>query len=191
MDFVGEKQKSASAEPAVFDRWSRFLDYLMGLRESGDRGALASLRRGLGYAPGEAVEMYPYVMPYLPADVQDWEIDAAFLIAALFAYHPDPGGVGNMGDHFRQARDPQGDDTALERRFSVLLAAHPDDLPFHLRQAVSFLKSRQRAVPVNWPQLLRDVLAWGHPDRYVQRQWARAFWGYRAAPSSEDQSQQA
>jgi CRISPR system Cascade subunit CasB len=80
-----------------------------------------------------------------------------------------------MGRHFAKARDREGDDTAIERRFTALLAAHPDDLDGYLRQAVSFLRSKE--VPVDWHQLLTDVMAWGHPDRYVQQQWARAFWG--------------
>ena len=96
-------------------------------------------------------------------------------MAALFAYHPDPGGSGNLGQAFRRTLDPNGDNTAIERRFTALLTAHPDDLPFYLRQAISFLQSKE--VPVDWHQLFADVLAWGHPDRYVQKQWARSFWG--------------
>lgn len=150
-----------------------FITYLEGLRD--DRGALAALRRGLGHPPGTAASMYRYVVPRLPDDASPWREDAYYLVAALFAYHPMEGGKGNLGKHFADARDPQGDDTAIERRFTVLLAAHSDDLPFYLRQAISFLKSKD--VPVNWHRLLSDVLAWGHPDRYVQQQWARAFWG--------------
>ena len=80
-----------------------------------------------------------------------------------------------MGAHFAHTRSPDSDNTAIERRFVALLAAHPDDLDFYLRQAVSFLRSKE--VPVNWQQLLSDVLAWSHPERYVQKAWARAFWG--------------
>jgi CRISPR system Cascade subunit CasB len=90
-----------------------------------------------------------------------------------------------MGAHFARARDPQSDNTAIERRFTVLLAAHPDDLNFYLRQAISFLRSKE--VPVNWHQLLSDVLNWGHPDRYVQHQWARAFWG-RPTPETQTET---
>jgi len=100
-----------------------------------------------------------------------------YLIAALFAYHPGSGGTGNLGDAFAQTLDPGGDSTATERRFAALLAAHPEDLPFYLRQAVSFLKSKE--VPINWHQLFFDLLAWDHPDGYVQKRWARAFWGRR------------
>ena len=151
-----------------------FVAYLEGLREREDRAALAALRRGLGRPPGTVAEMYPYVVPWLSDDTP-WKERAYYLIASLFAYHPAPGGVGNMGHHFAQARDPQGENTAIERRFTVLLAAHPDDLDVYLRQAVGFLRSKE--VPVNWHQLLQDVLDWKCSDRYVQRRWASAFWG--------------
>jgi len=154
----------------------RFIEYLESLRDlRDDRAALAALRRGLGQPPGTVAGMYPYVVPWLPGDVSRQREAAYYLIAALFAFHPAAGETGNMGHHFARTRTPQGDDTAIERRFTALLAAHSDDLDFYLRQAVSFLKSKE--VPINWHQLLSDILAWGHPDHYVQRQWANAFWG--------------
>jgi len=163
-----------------------FVEYLERLRD--DRGALAALRGGLGRPTGTVADMYRYVVPWLPDDTPPWREAAYYLIAALFAYHPDAGGIDNMGRHFARTRDPQGDNTAIERRFTALLAAHPDDLDFYLRQAVSFLKSKE--VPVNWHQLLSDVLAWGHPERYVQRQWARAFWGRARSDAEAVQSEQ-
>jgi CRISPR system Cascade subunit CasB len=150
-----------------------FVEYLEGLRD--DRGALAALRRGLGQPPGTVADMYRYVVPWLPKDASPWKDAPYYQIAALFAYHPAAGGSGNMGAHYAQTRDPQADNTAIERRFTALLAAHPDDLDGYLRQAVSFLRSKE--VPVNWHRLFYDLRAWGHPDRYVQQQWARAFWG--------------
>ena len=110
-----------------------FIEYLESLRD--DRGALAALRRGLGQPPGTVTSMYPCVVPWLPAEAPPWQETAYYLIAALFAYHPADGGTGNMGHHFGRARDPQRDDTAIERRFTALLAAHPDDLDGYLRQA--------------------------------------------------------
>lgn len=150
-----------------------FIEYLEGLRDN--RGALAALRRGLGQPPGTVASMYPYVVPRLPADVGQKKEAVYYLVAALFAYHPGDNKEGNMGNHFARARDPKGDDTAIERRFTTLLAAHPEDLDTYLRQAVGFLKSKD--VPINWHRLFFDVLGWGHPGRYVQQQWARTFWG--------------
>lgn len=159
-----------------------FITYLESLRE--DRGALAALRRGLGQPPGDAREMYPYVVRWLPAEAGAQRETAYYLVAALFAYHPDPGGNGNLGQAFRRTLDTNGDSTATERRFTALLTAHQDDLPFYLRQAISYLKSKE--VPVDWHQLFADILAWGHPAGYIQKHWARAFWG---RSTSEDQAQ--
>jgi len=156
-----------------------FVEHLERLRD--DRAALAALRRGLGQPPGSVADMYRYVVPWLPDDAP-WLEHAYYLVAALFAYHPDSSPARNMGDHFARTRDPQGDDTAIERRFTALLAAHPDDLDVYLRQAVSFLKSKE--IPINWHQLLPDLLAWDHPERYVQKAWAHAFWG-RTAQETE------
>lgn len=153
-----------------------FITYLEQLRESPDaRAAFAALRRGLGRDPGSEPAMFPYVVRWLPSSASQWNEKAHYLIAALFAYHPQAGGVGNLGAAFKRAARDENDTTALERRFSALLAAHPEDLGFYLRQAISFLKSKE--VPVNWQQLFGDILAWGHPDGYVQRAWAYAYWG--------------
>lgn len=158
-----------------------FISYLEALRDS--RAALAHLRRGLGQPPGTVADMYRYVVPWLGEESPPWREEAYYLVAALFAYHPAAGGRGNMGDHFRRVREPQGEESATDRRFNALLAAHPDDLDTYLRQAVGYLRSKE--TPVNWHQLLADVMAWGHPDKYVQRAWARAYWGRREDVKSE------
>jgi CRISPR system Cascade subunit CasB len=93
-----------------------------------------------------------------------------------------------MGSHLAKTRTDSGAD-ALERRFTALLAAHPDDLPDYLRQAVSFLKSKE--VPVNWNQLLWDLQNWDRRDdpKYsVQKKWARSFWGVRQSAESNNNS---
>lgn len=151
-----------------------FIRRLQELATNQDRGALAALRRGLGRPPGAAAEMFRYVEPWLPERRSADQEAAYYLIASLFALHPKSVSEGNLGQHLASIRNEGGDD-ALERRFSALLAAHPDDLPNYLRQAVSMLKSKE--TPINWDQLLRDVQAWDAPDRRVQKAWARAFWG--------------
>ena len=151
-----------------------FIRRLQELATNQDRGALAALRRGLGRPPGAAAEMFRYVEPWLPERRSADQEAAYYLIASLFAMHPKSVSEGNLGQHLASIRK-EGADDALERRFSALLAAHPDDLPNYLRQAVSMLKSKE--TPINWDQLLRDVQAWDAPDRRVQKAWARAFWG--------------
>ncbi len=153
-----------------------FIRYLQKLADGQERGALASLRRGLGQAPGTVADMYRYVEPFLGQERSGLKESAFYLVAALFALHPKSIEAGNMGAHMAKARSEGGED-ALERRFTALLAAHPDDLPDYLRQAVSFLKSKD--VPINWNQLIWDLQKWNDEDRRIQKEWARSFWGGR------------
>lgn len=150
------------------DRKEKFIGHLERLRDQEDRRALAILRRGANRQPGTAIEMYSLVLPW---GVPRYAEDSAFLVAALFALHPDPKGQGTLGNAFARI---SGESDSIEQRFNALLNCHRDDLPYHLRQAVTLLRSKD--VPVDWKRLLRDVLGWEHDDRYVQRDWARDFW---------------
>ena len=154
-----------------------FINYLQGLWESGNRGALASLRRGLGKPPSMVPEMYPHIVPRLPQNLSQWDEEVYYLVAALFALHPASAPDGNMGTHFAALCDPnEAPSPAVERRFVALLASHPDDLYRTLQQAVSLLKSKD--VPICWNQLLWHLRKWAYPDSRVrvQKQWADAFW---------------
>jgi len=160
-----------------------FIRYLVSLAERDDRGGLAALRRGLGQPPGTVAETYRYVIPWLPQNPSRTQERAYYLIASLFAYHPKYTPYGNMGTHLAQTRSPERDEDALERRFTALLAAHPEDMSVYLRQAVSYLKSKDE-IPVNWSQLLKDLQWWAHPDRFVQKRWANAFWRRSNPPAN-------
>lgn len=162
-----------------------FITYLESLAE--DRAALAALRRGLGQPPGAAADMFPYVVPRLPSFVYpgSWTEQVYYLIASLFGLHPISNPDGNLGDHFARTRDPNPDhNTAVERRFTALLNAHPDDLDFYLRQAISFLKSKD--VPINWHDLMWDTLKWDDPEKAIpmRKRWATQFW--RRQPTGEN-----
>jgi len=163
-----------------------FIASLQKLAEKQERGALAALRRGLGQPPGTTAEMFRYVEPFLPQKRSRAQESAYYLVASLYALHTQSTNTGNLGTHMAQARSEAGED-ALERRFTALLSAHPDDLPDYLRQTISFLKSK--AIPVNWNQLFWDLQNWDDEDRRVQKHWASAFWG-RAQRTSEEPSDQ-
>lgn len=162
-----------------------FIAYLENLVRRQDRGALAQLRRGLGKPPGLALEMHRYVVPFLPP-ARPWEEEVYYLVAALFAlWHQGQDTVAanppkNLGASLARLVD-QANADSVERRFLALLKSHADDLPHHLRQIVALLKGKD--IPLDWRQLLQDLKQWGHPDRFVQKSWARAFWGRAAAAS--------
>lgn len=149
------------------------------------RSALAALRRGLGKRPGEAPEMFRYIVPHLREKPTFQEEETYYLVAALFAWHAarlppdDATPPGNLGATFAlhaeqmpKLRDeiPQ----SVEKRFTTLLNCGWDTLPDHLRHAIGLLADD----PIDWELLFRDVRDWEAPNRQVQRRWARAF--YRA-----------
>ncbi|HVO70931.1 MAG TPA: type I-E CRISPR-associated protein Cse2/CasB [Aggregatilineaceae bacterium] len=151
-----------------------FITYLESKRE--DRAIMAALRRGLGQPPGSAPPMFPYVVPFLHDNMYAWQEESHYIVASLFGFYPESTVHGNMGTHFATLQRENPASAAVERRFVALMAAHPEDLDFHLRQAISLLKSKE--VPVNWHRLMRDVLRWNNPDARarVHRQWAAEFW---------------
>ncbi|NKQ37701.1 MAG: type I-E CRISPR-associated protein Cse2/CasB [Chloroflexi bacterium] len=166
-----------------------FITYLESLTQADDRGALAALRRGLGQPPGTVPDMFPYVVPRLPNNAYpgSWAEQCYYLIPSLYALYPEMGDGRNLGSHF--ARTLQHDaekDKAVERRFTALLAAHPQDLPIYLRQAISFLRSKE--IPVNWHQLMWDILAWDKPDKLprIQKRWANEFWRLQKQDDDKD-----
>lgn len=157
-----------------------FVEHLVKLSERKDRGALAALRRGLARPPGSAPEMHRYVASWADGESSRWREDVYYIVAALFAYHPiqwnsDKEARPDLGDSFARLRRVEGvSEEGIERRFTALLSIHMEDLYVHLRHAVSLLKSN--GVSIDWVRLLDDLKYWGHEDRFIQRNWARAFW---------------
>jgi len=164
----------------------RYLETISSEDKRRDTGALAALRRGLTMPPGTCAEMFPYVLPHLTPNEQVYDFPTYCLVAALFAYHSKFAAEGNMGDHMRIASKESTE--ATERRFTNLLRSHPDDLYIHLRQAVSYLKSKE--VPVNWNKLLKDLLRWENDQMIVQKAWARGYWGYLKAENNQEENKQ-
>lgn len=174
-----------------------FIGHLEALVNDGDRGAIATLRRGLGKPPGSVREMDRYILPYLLPGLKASEEEPYYLVAALFAFwYQGRDEVvtcnGNLGKSLRllvkeEAKKPgvklEDVEKRIEKHLVALLNCHRDDLPHHLRQITSLLKSKE--VPVNWVQLLPDIRDWER--RGVQRAWARSFWAETREASAKEQ----
>lgn len=150
-----------------------------------DVGAKARLKRNAGLSLAEARDVLGLFYRLLPAAVPGYQQERYFMIATLYPL-ADGGRHRNLGATLRAARLPMNG-AGLDRRVEALLDADTEQLRFRLRQAIRFAQSNR--VPVNWPQLLRDVLRWDHPDRFVQRQWAEAY--FSASPAQARHEDQA
>ncbi len=163
----------------------KFIQYLYRLEASNNRAALAALRRGLGKLPGSEPLMYPYIVPELEA-MRVEEEAPYYLVASLFALHPLATPRGGLGEHLRALWLQSGADKPppnIERRFTMLLAAHPNDMYKLIQPIVNLLKTG--GVPVDWYQLLIDLKRWQSPEtrKRVQRAWAYEFWKPQVKPS--------
>ena len=171
------------------DHAQSFVAHLSELAEH-DRGALAHLRRSLGFAPGAFPRAYPYVERFVGPNrhASDPWRKALYLAAGLFALHPEH----REGETLASALGALArarESASIEQRFIALLGAEPESLPNLLRQAVSLLAADGHAC--DYARLLNDFGVWLRPfdgegrDRIRQR-WARDF--YRAYDANTDQA---
>lgn len=151
----------------------RFVQHLLEIKKSNNRSALAELRASL--TPGKELLAARHVLPWLGDSVGYKHENAAFLIAGLFAMHPESSVGRNFGETMHRISKAQGERSSAEQRFIALLSTNREDIRYHLRQAVQLARSCE--ISVNWAQLYQDLCNWEHPDRFVQRNWAREFWG--------------
>ena len=156
----------------------RFVQQIAGWSTSGRSGSLAELRRSLSRAPGQDPAALRLVLPLIPgvSEHEEWRY---LLVAGLVALDPaDQSGTSGDGPSLGSAFEElarSASEEATERRLIRLLDADQIELPHHLRQSVRQLNS----AGVSWDavRLLSDLRNWTHPDRFIQRAWARSFWG--------------
>lgn len=180
-----------------------FIDQLKewGKRETGEqRATIAELRRGLQEFPHLAPYMHRHLAPFTVYK-KGWEKQTYYLVAALFArYHSGSKEPiysdkrwENMGTYFAiVVQQEQDASDSIERRFNALLTAHPQDLHYHLRQAIAFLQGKTEVtIPINWEGLLWDIHNWDDDDKRpkVQEAWATSFWRYKAKSIEENNLQ--
>jgi CRISPR system Cascade subunit CasB len=123
--------------------------------------------------------MYRYIARFVPDEIRGKEREKIYyLVAALYAFHPlNTAENLNFGNHMAKAASLMKDPVSTERRFTVLLNADIADIGDYLRQAVSFLRSKE--VPINWNNIFEDLRLWNLPNKPVQRRWANSFWAYQ------------
>lgn len=169
--------KTTANKPAkTFDEnINRFVRNLEEL-EPGER---ARLKRSAGKSLAEATSAIGLFYRVLPYSVPRYQDEMYFLVATLYAIRYREQEImkstNNFGASLRLARDNDPDkNKGLDRRVEILLdSEQPEQLAYRLRQAVRLLKARD--VPINWHQLLQDLLRWERYGHYVQQNWSRSY----------------
>ena len=151
--------------------------------EALENGALAQLRRGCG-----ARDTVEGRCPWMLGLVRTPHREApAFLVASLLAQYKTSDiragrhrMEGDFGVTWREAI-AHTESKSIVRRFHILLDADYDpgngdgDLPYRLRQMVRYAASR--GVGVHWPLLFFHIHRWNDLGKWVQKTWARSFFG--------------
>lgn len=171
---------------------SAFVEHLQKLQDK-DRGAMATLRHSLAFAPGAYPKAYPYVERYAKADWHERDARrlALYGVAGLFARHPKQHARSfgtAFGELMRARSKPSDPNKSIEARFIALLGADPEGVLDHLRQAISLMATD--GIGLDYASLLTDLSCWlhqaGDPERRdrLRQRWARDF--YRALQADTD-----
>lgn len=144
--------------------------WLESLAARSDRGALAALRASL--REGRTLDALRVVLPVLGRQAGTQRENDAVLLAGLFGLHPVSGSL-SIASALRLVAVRSGSGS-IEARFRALLASSREDLPSHLRHAVSLVAGSN--IGVDWAALHRSIRYWDHDADFVRRQWARDFW---------------
>ena len=174
------------------EKYERFVDNLRKL-DDGDR---ARLKRNAGNTLSESRDVLGLFYRHLLYNifVREDEEEVYFWVATLYPFEkqdrqrkmeghdgtetaesPTRSRPANFGHSLHLVRSQENSE-GLDRRVERLLDADRQQLPFYLRREVQFVNNESRRFDcIDWPQLLKDLLAWEYPDRYVQRRWARDY----------------
>ncbi|KUN00766.1 type I-E CRISPR-associated protein Cse2/CasB [Streptomyces yokosukanensis] len=183
-----------------------------------DPGARTALRSGLRRGLDDVPRMHRFVSPWLPQDrrAPDSEERAYYAVAAMIAAQsrspltaPESGqqdqapsagdaaptmGYGtSLGLAFALAvtespgREREMRESTAESRLNLLTRQSINGLHRHLPAAVGYL--RDVDVPVDWPQLLADLIAWPTHSGRISRRWLQDYYRQRTQTLREQADQ--
>lgn len=145
------------------------------------RGDLAILKRASGTSIADSRNALGVFYKYLPGSITNAFLEEMYFIVATLYPFNDYSSSGNFGSTMRRVKQKHSSEST-DQRFINLLNSKVDringsimveELAFRLRQCVKLASSREAGV--NWIKLLHDLQWWSHEDRFIQKQWAKAY----------------
>lgn len=182
--------------------YTRWIEELCG----GDPGARTALRSGLRRGLDDVPRMHRFVAPWLPRNghVPESEQRAYYAVASMIAAQPrssyaareteaagDPASAPpdevsaprygtSLGHAFALAvtespgREREMRESTAESRLNLLTRQSVNGLYRHLPAAVGYL--REVGVPIDWAQLLSDLVAWPTHSGKISRRWLQHYY---------------
>jgi CRISPR system Cascade subunit CasB len=156
------------------------IEFLEGISAK-DSKVRAVLKRSVAFEPGSYPPAFPYVEHRLGNDDNNWKRKVFYLISGLWALQrrEAQGYKQTLPSACKASYLKSDKSPSLEKRFITLLDSDEEQIAYRLRQMVSLLKD----YPIDFDNLLKDLLSWNHPDKWVQIKWAKEF--YKGASEEE------
>ena len=165
----------------------RFVQHLQDM--TGDRGKLATLRKGL--IENQAQATWPLLSRFINFD-SPYQAKALQTVAGLFAHHPKNTSSGNFGslchkllDSEEKQKIAQGESGPISWHFQYALAANGEEIFPRVRRLV--LRAKRDEISVNYIQLVKDLLDWqlSYKKDRIKLAWGKAFWKVKSEPKGE------
>lgn len=165
-----------------------FVHHLEGM--ASDRGKLATLRKGL--IENQAQAAWLLINQFMNFD-RPYQTKALQTVGGLFGHHPKNTDTGNFGSLCHQMIDAdekqkmaQGESGPISRHFQYALAANGEEIFPRVRRLV--LRAKRDEIPINYTQLLDDLLGWESTYRKerIKLSWGKAFWKMMTEPEPEN-----
>lgn len=170
---------------------------------SGQRAALAKLRRGIGQKPGDDPALWNILFEGIPEEMlsrggeptrEEWAIHTALTLFALHQQGKDPkqdpmnveGRSLGSAAALLVALDGEDSRPRVARRFNqAATAASMQELTHYLRELVQLLRSK--GIGLDYPQLAADLFRYQSSERApgVRLRWGQDF--YRRQNNSTEQ----
>lgn len=167
----------------------------------------AALRQGVGKRFGDvptADAALLSLVSFAPADSGEPPpltrrvervLDDAMTVASLVAMtkvrlRPVAAGDrrGSLGRDLRALHDKRDSGGGAEDLLTALLGSSHEELPRHLRRAISLLAAAE--IQLDARALLRDLGDWDADDRRVHKRWAYDFWVTALATESDQPTEE-
>lgn len=172
--------------------------------ESWVRATLATLRRGVGKAPGALPEAWPITLGDMPQTLAgqdakpskaEWAAHTALTLFALHQQGKDPRTEcmsrdnAAFGSAVRKLSPDKEITETVKRRFDAAVTADtPDEFAHHLRGLVQLMK--QTGIPLDYPALGEQLYWFQYPERRdaVRLEWGRAFYKGKTEDAPTDEN---
>lgn len=166
------------------------------------KAALANLRRGIGYAPGELPQLWGEFLMDMPEELYGFEGQpsraewAVYIALTLFALHQqghDPAAEPmhregqSLGAAVAQLASDDDEQARILRRLNAAATANSiPALAHYLRGLVQLL--RGESIPLDYPALAGDVFDYQNPEKAarVRLRWGQDFYGTICKANKEE-----